>query len=689
LSEAVDSELEEGWEAATPEFAQLEQFLVREHQAQNASHEAVYDLSVEERVSTGRALEGVKYLRTEGEKNKAVHVFSCPKNISRFRPGTRLRVSRQDPRRPVAQLELVEDRFDGKNYILKLGGTIEDPKCLEIDETWVLDEDIFDLLDTQMSILHAAQESDLGEWLGGIEEKRPDGTLPEGAAFAEGLQANMLTAFNKAVAARPYFAVQGPPGSGKTHLLARLALYYALEENKRVLVTAVSHQAIHHALGETYFVGRRMVKAHPKAKEFLDEGFYKLGASRGRNEGLPDGVRPVFRISPTKRPMIAGATLYAALNPAWGFSKQPFDVILFDEAGQAPIILALAARLLSRKTIFIGDDAQLPPVVNMPFDEDVGDLGRLSALQFIRRDYEDPFLLTETRRLNEQLCSTVSDCFYDGALLPTKEAARRRLVLREKPAPKYEEILRADEGLIFVDVPHENAKSVSEGEAVWAASIAAEAVRCGVPPQEVGIIAPYRAQGNRIRFLLGKRSRVVCSTVERFQGQEREVVVLSLTSSHIRYLARLAGFVFDPHRLNVAISRARTKVIILGSRKALVSAIESGETSDPDAPFARGFEVFRRILDAAHLVDGGAIPRVMPSEAGLVPDQPPAEVSGMAFEAGLTVDHPLYGVGHVISKSTRLIDNEVQWVNEMRFADGKIRLIVPALSVPPIKEVAD
>ncbi len=682
--EETDLETEPDWEPATPEFAALEEFLQNEHLAQHATHEAVYDLSVEERVASGRTLDGVRYVRSEGEKSKKIFVFHCDKNASRFRPGTRVRLSRRDPRRPAARLELIEDRFDGKHYILRLSGTIEDEEALESADPWVLDEDVFDLLGTQLSILRAAEESHLGSWLDGTEEFPKTVVKPVESVFAEGLDANMRSAFDRSVAARPYFAVQGPPGSGKTHLLARLALYYALEENKRVLVTAVSHQAIHHALGEIYWVGRERAKAHPGIAEFLASGFYKLGASRGNNEGLPDGVRAVFRVSSTCRPMIAGATLYAALSPSWGPSKNPFDVVLFDEAGQAPLLLALAARLLARKVVFIGDDAQLPPVVAGQAEEE-GGIARLSALEFIRREYDTPFLLTESRRLNKELCALVSDCFYGGELSATAEAAGRRLELTSEPAEEFKEILSPDDGLVFVDIPHENAKSSCEAEAVWAAALAAEFVRVGLASEEIGIIAPYRAQGNRIRFLLGKASRVLCSTVERFQGQEREVLILSLTSSHARYLARLAGFLFDPHRLNVAISRARTKVIILGSRRALTSAIEQSESAESDSPFARGFEVFRRILDAAHIVDGSRRPALPDLAAESAKDRAASAV-GTTFDPGEVVEHPHYGIGHVLSKSTRRIDDKLQGVNAIRFQDGRVRLIVPGLSRPPIKK---
>jgi hypothetical protein len=419
-------------------------------------------------------------------------------------------------------------------------------------------------------------------------------------------------------------------------------------------------------------------------RDLMYAGFYKIGSSRGNNEGLPDGVQARFRAPARQRPLIAGGTVYSAML-SHSPDRPGYDVVLFDEAGQAPLILALAARVLAPKVVFIGDDAQLPPVVESAL-EDADPLARTSTLGFIRERYGDPVMLTETRRLNGELCAVISDCFYDGALAPTPEAETRRLKLKSNPGGIFSEILDPESSLVFVDVPHGDCRGVSEPEAVWAAALTAETLRCGLAPEELGIIAPYRAQCNRIRHLMGEKGRVLCSTVERFQGQEREMVVISLTSSNPRYLSRLAGFLFNPNRLNVAVSRARSKVVILGSLAALKAAAES---ADPDSEGASGFSVFLKILKAAHPVDGSAPPPLSgtPSRKGNGRStRKKAEVpDGEVFEPGSTIEHPKYGLGAVIAKSVQLIDNRREWVNNIRFNDGQTRLVIPRLSQPPMR----
>ncbi|MBI5244877.1 MAG: AAA family ATPase [Elusimicrobia bacterium] len=693
-------EIGSSWLPSAPEIAELFSLVEREHSARQESREAVYDRTLKERVASGLAVEGLRFEGEVREGKETALVFNAERNDSRFRPGTRLRLSRGDPRKAVARLELLSDRFDGKLYRFRLSGAVEDPRALDTAESWVLDEDLFDLLETQVALLRAAEKVGLSGWLAGSEPSAREKQGPVRSAFMEGLEGTMRKAFEGAVSARNWFAVQGPPGTGKTHLLARLALHYAVEENARVMVGAVSHQAIHNALGEAYCVGRRM-QPIPGLQDLLADGFYKLGASRGHNEGLPEGVRAVARLSLKRRPVIVGATVYAAAHLAGGLSskKAPYDAALFDEAGQATLVLALGARLLGEKAVFIGDDAQLPPIVELPSEEERDPRAKASVMAHLRQRYGEPLMLAESRRLNAGLCAVVSDCFYGGRLGSTPEAAARALKLAKRPRPEFEAILDPEKPFVFLDVPHEDCRSSSEREALWAAAIVLEAVRCGVPAQEVGVIAPYRAQCNRIRFLLDNprvgRSQdlgggtssgypsVVCSTVERFQGQEREMVVISLTSSKPAYLWRLAGFLFDPNRLNVALSRARTKAVLIGSRKALSGAAESAEA---DSPQAAGFQAFLKLLSRAHGVDGRkGPPQATSSAAG---EEPALPLGAACFEPGEAVEHAKYGAGMVLTKSIQVFDGVSEWVNEVRFADGRTRLVIPRLSETPMKRLS-
>ncbi|HBL18386.1 MAG: hypothetical protein A2X36_14550 [Elusimicrobia bacterium GWA2_69_24] len=669
------------WVPETREISDLVSSMEREQSAHLQGREAAYDRPLEERVAAGTTVVDAYFRGTEEGSGKPVYVFCAERNDSRFRPGTRVRLSRGDPRCAAARLELLDDRYDGAHYWFRLGGHVEQPESLESSEPWVLDEDVFDLLDTQLSILREAESEGLAAWLAGTEHREP---AAGDAVSRPGLDGTLAEAFDLAVRTPRWSAIQGPPGSGKTHLLAHLALHFALVENCRVLVTAVSHQAIHQALGEIGLLARRYAESDPAAERLLGEGFLKLAASRGNNEGLPEGVRPVPRLGGRKRPVVVGATVYAAVHAAAALPAfRMFDVALFDEAGQAPLVLALGARLLAAQTVFIGDDAQLPPIMERSSEDAAGSSARWSALEFIRRRYGDPHLLRETRRLNAELCSVVSDCFYGSALEPTSASAGRALVLRSRPRGPFAEILRSDRSLVFVDVPHEGCRGFSEPEALWASAVAMEAVRCGLAAEEIGVIAPYRAQANRIRFLLGRRGPAA-STVERFQGQEREMIVVSLTSSDLRYLGRLAAFLFNPNRINVAVSRARTKVVLLGSRQALMTAAEAAEDAGGDLEGGNGLQVFKRIMDRAHLIRTSGAPPAA-GAGGPEPAERETEGAEEAFSPGDLVEHGVYGPGRVLSKSLEVFDERREWVNRVQFQDGTVRMIIPRLSEPRMR----
>ncbi|MEK7745880.1 MAG: hypothetical protein AAB576_04385, partial [Elusimicrobiota bacterium] len=157
------------WTPQSLETAQLLAGLEAEQEMRLHGREALYELGTAERVAAGTAIEGLRYEGSEEEGERTVLNFSCARNDSRLRPGSRVRLSQGDPRRAVARLELVGDHFDGKRYLLRLSGSIEDPKALERAEGWVIDEDLFDLLELQKDILRRAEAAGLPAWLSGEE----------------------------------------------------------------------------------------------------------------------------------------------------------------------------------------------------------------------------------------------------------------------------------------------------------------------------------------------------------------------------------------------------------------------------------------------------------------------------------------------------------------------------------------
>jgi len=211
-------------------------------------------------------------------------------------------------------------------------------------------------------------------------------------------------------------------------------------------------------------------------------------------------------------------------------------------------------------------------------------------------------MLTETWRLGPVLADWPSRHFYGGALEPSLVFAHETLMLGTTPA-KFQSVLDPAHPRIFCQVAHSGARRRSEPEAVVVAAILTELLRCGMAPKDIAVITPFRAQANAIRIALQEvdldripSRELVIDTVERMQGQEREVVIVSLTTSDPAWVTRLAEFYFQPERLNVAVTRAKRKLILVGSPLVLEAF--------PDDPRLRdGVELLRSLLAESTLVE--------------------------------------------------------------------------------------
>jgi DNA replication ATP-dependent helicase Dna2 len=166
--------------------------------------------------------------------------------------------------------------------------------------------------------------------------------------------------------------------------------------------------------------------------------------------------------------------------------------------------------------------------------------------------------------MNSEIEEIPSRIFYNGSLVPSADVAKRRLNIKPgRVADKdISKIVDPDLPVVFVDVPGEDSGKARTEEAEVACKIVEALLALGVPSHEVGIITPYRAQQALIRSLLSQHhepSALSVDTVDRFQGGEREVIILSLARSD-----EVTSFLADRKRLNVSLSRARSKLILLG-----------------------------------------------------------------------------------------------------------------------------
>jgi uncharacterized protein len=361
-----------------------------------------------------------------------------------------------------------------------------------------------------------------------------------------------------------YLFVQGPPGSGKTYAAARL-IASVLERGGRAGISANSHRAMHNLLEEVERVARergvdlRGIKKTTKGKE--DSIYTSLFGTIENRDSLSDERANLF----------AGTAW--ALCPE--FEDRPLDVLFIDEAGQVSLPNALAMSTVARNVVLLGDPLQLPHVSHTSHPGNVG----CSVLEHLlgnplRPVQEDRgVLLTSTFRMNEPICSYISDLMYEGRLHPAPGRELQRVNAPGLP----------DRGLHYIPVEHANNRQRSEEEASAIAERAAELLRGTVTDvrgetralvaSDVIVVTPYNAQVRCIARALRDRGLhdIAVGTVDKFQGREAHVVFFSTAASTAEDAPRGIGFLFDRNRLNVAISRARALAIMVGS-PALLSA---------------------------------------------------------------------------------------------------------------------
>ena len=359
-------------------------------------------------------------------------------------------------------------------------------------------------------------------------------------------------------------ALQGPPGSGKTFTASRIIADLAAS-GQRIGVTANSHKAIMNLLAavvealDERGITAQVVKAGAGADEPLVANGRILPCKNGDlAEHIPEGA-----------PVVLGAT-------AWGFCRPEMegmlDCLFIDEAGQFSLANAVACAPSASKLFLLGDQMQLAQPVQGTHPGKSG----LSCLEHILGEHsvvppDRGVFLEKSWRMHPELCAFVSDAFYEGRLRPLEGLERQEI----RPIPGRHSIpwLVRGSGLLFVPVAHSGNGRSSDEEVERIASLTNDLLRCvyidaqgeehAMKMKDILFVAPYNLQVAKLRRRLGHEASV--GSVDRFQGREAPVAILSMCSSSREESPRGMEFLCSPDRLNVAVSRARALAIVVGS----------------------------------------------------------------------------------------------------------------------------
>jgi uncharacterized protein len=367
-------------------------------------------------------------------------------------------------------------------------------------------------------------------------------------------------------------AVQGPPGAGKTYTGAR-AVVDLVRAGRRVGLTASSHKVIGNLLDAVMAAARESgvpVRALQKADDLQR-------CADADVECVGSNGEVVAALDAGEVDLVAGTS--------WLFAREDLigrlDVLVVDEAGQLSLAQTIAVSRAASNLLLLGDPQQL----RQPGRGIHPDGADVSALQHVLGDddvlpADRGVFLDRSWRMAPALCRVVSELSYRGRLQPAPVTAGNEV---DVPAQ-----WSAPAGVGWVPVVHEgNGAASSEEAAVVTELVGGLMGRCWrsggeervIGEADVLVVTPYNAQVNRVRSALAAAGlgAVEVGTVDRFQGREAAVAVFTLAASSGAHVPRRLDFLLDRHRLNVALSRAKTVAYVVGSPALLTSPVHTPE----------------------------------------------------------------------------------------------------------------
>ena len=415
-------------------------------------------------------------------------------------------------------------------------------------------------------------------------------------------------AVTRALQMRDYLLIHGPPGTGKTSVIAEIVKRLC-QGGQRVLLAGFTNQAVDNMLVRLEREGMHAYVrlGHERSVDELVRPRLLQVMSRAQSPGGKAGntleIREVLRSSP----VVASTTATWSSDKYTRDSRQSsaeallaFDVAVIDEAGQLTIPAILGALRFAKRFILVGDERQLPPLV---LSKEASNKGLGESLFSKLKKLDEAYILEHEQeisacvalkvqyRMHETISAFASRLFYRDQLRAHYSVARRRLnLLKPLPEPRQASsaILRCLQGdlpMVFLDVHGEAGKAeskLSNAEARAVRELVAGLLARGISADEIGIIAPYRAQVANLRRHLFSPDEasgwsalpgdipLSIDTVDRFQGGERSVIIISFaTSTTPPAESQLREHLTNPHRLNVALTRAQRKLILVGNARVL------------------------------------------------------------------------------------------------------------------------
>lgn len=519
--------------------------------------------------SRGSALQNLKII----DKLKNYIKLECANNISKFREGDRVILLSEKGQTSGIIREIKES---GTKFEVSCNTSRIEGKSITILES---DEDIGIIYRMALSklsegtpgwwMLDVLEGNDRGNQI--LDKNKQDDNTYLADTLLEETNLDTNKSFHESLCnclAKPrVLGIQGPPGTGKTVLLALAAEGFA-RKGMRIAITSQTHQAVNNALSILHdlFPERRICKLGNciRRESLSDDIPSKILKDEFGNVDCNVLDSTIFGLT------YASATIELCIKNSLFHPH----VVLIDEAGQLPLAYACSMGLIGASSyIMFGDDCQMPPVFHTEPETSAYAVSVFEQYRKIQSEHVKQ--LQVTYRLNKEICEVVSSVFYEEIGLPpinpSHEAMHRNLNLSGSPDNTIgSKVLYNDKSVCWIDSPLGIDRDMNQWEASRIVEIVQSAINGGLSHFQIGVIIPFRRQVALIRKLLSKRlgddnNLPIVDTVERLQGLTVDLILLSVTSSDTEYLSNIGSFLFSKNRLNVAVSRARSKVIIIGS----------------------------------------------------------------------------------------------------------------------------
>uniref|UniRef100_A0A8C6UWA6 DNA replication ATP-dependent helicase/nuclease n=1 Tax=Neogobius melanostomus TaxID=47308 RepID=A0A8C6UWA6_9GOBI len=419
------------------------------------------------------------------------------------------------------------------------------------------------------------------EFISNLSEVLPRDAKDTVATILKGLNKPQKQAMKKVLLSKDYTLIVGMPGTGKTTTICTLVrILHACGFS--VLLTSYTHSAVDNILLKLkrFRVGFLRLgqgqKVHPEILPFTEENARKKGVLT-----LSD-LEELYN-----KELVVATTCMGIKHPI--FSRRKFDFCIVDEASQISQPICLGPLFYAKRFVLVGDHQQLPPIVQ---NHEARSLGMDESLfKRLERNSEAVVQLNVQYRMNRQIMSLSNSLMYEGRLECGSERTASALVMLPHLCSVQSELeshpqldltwiqnaLLPNNAVCFLDCSMVPAlESVEQGgvsnqtEAELVHLLLSLLIKAGCKPSDIGVIAPYRQQLKSISGLLQSSAfiGVEVNTVDKYQGRDKGVIVLSFVRSTTEE-GNLGELLKDWRRLNVAITRAKHKLLMVGSASTL------------------------------------------------------------------------------------------------------------------------